>query len=235
MVDLHSLPAGTRPDNAVRNNGPDNLALERYKLRELAEGWPCYRDSCEWENLKSIFHPGAYIYTCWTGRTPYLDFIQRSKDGMDNGMFVHHRVHGTTTDIDADATRAVTKMKATITQRFDIDGCEADAESDCRFVFFWTKNEQGNWGANYVRHFYEKDKLIPVDPNRIPKVDHEKAMQYPYGYRYLAYCEETVLGIKCVYDLPSHRREAGTTINGEKHDMLYRQIKQWIDGENVEI
>ncbi|KAG8625923.1 hypothetical protein KVT40_006324 [Elsinoe batatas] len=222
MVDLHSLPAGTRPENAVRNNGPDNLALERYKLRELAEGWPCYRDSCEWENLKSIFHPGAYIYTCWTGRTPYLDFIQRSKDGMDNGC-------------SPPCTRAVTKMKATITQRFDIDGCEADAESDCRFVFFWTKNEKGNWGANYVRHFYEKDKLVPVDPNRIPKVDHEKAKQYPFGYRYLAYCEETVLGIKCVYDLPSHRREAGTTINGEKHDMLYRQIKQWMDGENVEI
>jgi hypothetical protein len=43
MVDLHSLPAGSRPDQAVRNNGPNDLALERFKLRELAEGWPCYR------------------------------------------------------------------------------------------------------------------------------------------------------------------------------------------------
>lgn len=43
MVDLHSLPAGTWPQNAIRNNGPDNLVLERAKLRELAEGWPCYR------------------------------------------------------------------------------------------------------------------------------------------------------------------------------------------------
>lgn len=43
MPDLHSLPAGSRPENAIRNNGPDDLALERYKLRELAEGWPCYR------------------------------------------------------------------------------------------------------------------------------------------------------------------------------------------------
>ena len=42
-VDLHSLPTGSRPDTAIRNNGPDNLAMERYKLRELAEGWPCYR------------------------------------------------------------------------------------------------------------------------------------------------------------------------------------------------
>ena len=43
MPDLHSLPAGSRPEKAIRNNGPDNLAFERYKLRELAEGWPCYR------------------------------------------------------------------------------------------------------------------------------------------------------------------------------------------------
>lgn len=43
MVDLHSLPEGSRPDNAYRNNGPTNLVLERYMLRELAEGWPSYR------------------------------------------------------------------------------------------------------------------------------------------------------------------------------------------------
>lgn len=43
MPDLHSLPVGTRPTNAIRNNGPDDLVLERFKLRELAEGWPMYR------------------------------------------------------------------------------------------------------------------------------------------------------------------------------------------------
>lgn len=43
MPDLHSLSAGSWPAKAVRNNGSDHLALERYKLRELAEGWPCYR------------------------------------------------------------------------------------------------------------------------------------------------------------------------------------------------
>jgi len=32
MPDFHSLPTGSRPDD---------LALEHYKIRELAEGWPC--------------------------------------------------------------------------------------------------------------------------------------------------------------------------------------------------
>ncbi|KAG9664940.1 hypothetical protein KCU64_g323, partial [Aureobasidium melanogenum] len=237
MVDLHSLPENSRPTTAFRNNGPDHLAMERYKLRELAEGWPCYRDSCEWENLKSIFHPGAYIYTSWTGRTHFEDFIKASQAGMDKGVFIMHRIHGSTTDINPEATRAVTKMKATITQRFEFeDGIEADAESDCRFVFFWSKDAQtGDWGANYVRHFYEKDKLIPVDPNRIPKIDAEAAKEYPIGYRYLAYCQERTMGVKVIRDLPGHRRESGSTVNGEKHDILYKQIKAWMDGENVEI
>ena len=43
MADIHSLPHGSRPESAIRNNGSDELALERFKLRELAEGWPCYR------------------------------------------------------------------------------------------------------------------------------------------------------------------------------------------------
>jgi hypothetical protein len=45
MTGLHSLPDGWRPDEktAIHNNGPDNLVVERLKLRELAEGWSCYR------------------------------------------------------------------------------------------------------------------------------------------------------------------------------------------------
>ncbi|KAK0319386.1 hypothetical protein LTR82_009451 [Friedmanniomyces endolithicus] len=85
MPDLHTLPAGSRPHKAIRNNGPTDLAIERFKLRELAEGWPMYRDSCEWENLASIFAPNAYIYTSWTGKTPYQNFIAASKAGMDDG------------------------------------------------------------------------------------------------------------------------------------------------------
>lgn len=112
-------------------------------------------DACEWENLKSIFHPDAYIYTTWTGRTHHLDFIAASQKGMDNGAFIMHRCHGISTDINREATRAVTKMKATITQRFDLGGVEADAESDCRFCFFWLK-DNGEWRARYVRHWYEK-------------------------------------------------------------------------------
>ncbi|EXJ86764.1 hypothetical protein A1O3_03718 [Capronia epimyces CBS 606.96] len=250
MPDLHSLPAGSRPEKAIRNNGPDELALERYKLRELAEGWPCYRDACEWENLRSIFHPSAYIYTTWTGRTFHLDFIKASQAGMDKGAFIMHRCHGTTTDISPDGTRAVTKMKATITQRFTIDGCEVDAESDCRFCFFWAKNtdvetdvntgvstpgaDYGKWQARFVRHWYEKDKLLPVNPAKVPVLDDAKLQSFPSGYRYLAYCQEATMGVTVMKDMPGHRRE-GNNPNGLKHDELYWQAKSWVEGREIKL
>ena len=79
---------------------------------------------------------------------------------MDNGAFIMHRCLGGTTDINLEATRAVTKLKATITQRFTLDGCKVDAEADCRFCFFWEKGlqetadiAQGEWRARLVRHW----------------------------------------------------------------------------------
>jgi hypothetical protein len=109
-------------------------------------------DACEWENFESIFHEGAFVYTTWTGRTPIKEFIRASQGGMDRGAFIMHRIHGSTTDIQGN--RAVTKMKATITQRFELNSCEVDAESDCRFCFFFEKRGD-KWGAVYVRHWYE--------------------------------------------------------------------------------
>ena len=157
-----------------------------------------------------------------------------------------HRVHGSTTDIDPEGTRAVTKMKATITQRFEglecVGGgtCEADAESDCRFAFFWQKETDGEgemageWRARFVRHWYEKDKLIPVNSARVPKLDEERLRGYPTGYRYLAYCQEETMGVKVLLDLPGHRREGGN-VNGQKHDLLYWQAKDWVEGKDVDI
>ena len=151
-------------------SGSPESALERWRIVELAQGWPLYRDAREWENFASIFHPeGAYVYTTWTGKTHINDFIEASKGSMESGAFIMHRIHGTSVDLLGD--RAICKMKATITQRFSLDGIEVDAESDCRFCFFFerytTSDGQSNWGAKLVRHWYEKDKLIPVDPRKV--------------------------------------------------------------------
>jgi hypothetical protein len=93
---------------------------------------------------------------------------------------------------------------------------------------FFEKDAAGKWGARFVRHFYEKDKLIAVDPRHIPEIDDEKLAVFPIGYRYLAYCQEACMpGIKVKRDMPGAR--------GEEHDHLLRQVKSWLDGVDVEI
>ncbi|KAF7316141.1 SnoaL-like domain-containing protein [Mycena indigotica] len=226
---LHALPAGWHPAHAVRNNGPDELAMHRFKLRELAEGWPMYRDAREWENFRSLFHPGAVVYTTWTGRIGLEEFIAVSQAGMDAGAHIMHRVHGCSVDIKPDARRAVVKMKATITQRFVLPGGIAvDAECDCRFCMFFARDPcQDTWGAVFVRHFYEKDRLVPVDPRRVPELDDARLAKLPEGYRFLAYCQEVCMGVKVKTDMPQMR--------GEAHDRLLAQCKAWLEGEDIEI
>ena len=79
------------------------------------------------------------MYTTWSDRITYKDFIASSKAGMEKGAFIMHRCHGTASNITADSLRAITKMKATITPRFTIKECGVDVEADCRFCFFFKK------------------------------------------------------------------------------------------------
>jgi hypothetical protein len=189
-------------------------------------------DACEWENFASIFHKGAHLYTTWSGKVLFTDFFAVSKAGMDRGAFIMHRCHGTTTDITPDGRRAVTKMKATISQRFVVEGVEVDVECDCRFCYFFEKVD-GRWGARFVRHWYEKDKVIPVNPAKLPQIDEARLATYPEGYKFLAYFQEQTMGVAIIKDMPGHNRHKDTP-SGDKHDLLYRQAKAWLEGENVD-
>ena len=70
-------------------------------------------------------------------------------------------------------------------------------------------------------------------------MDDEKLRTFPSGYRYLAYCQEETMGVKVLLDMPGHRREkgveGGSKACGEKHDQVYWQAKQWVEGQDVEI
>lgn len=183
---------------------------------------------------------------------------------MDAGVFIMHRCHGATTDLALEFGRAVTKMKATITQRFVLRGVEimgagggggvqgggeggegkgedveVDAEADCRFCFFWEKDPgTKEWRARFVRHWYEKDKLIPVNPARVPVLDERRLRTYPSGYRYLSYCQEVVEGRSVRRDMPGRVGEAeeegkkgDLNVNREEHDRLLGLCRRWVEGE----
>ncbi|KAI9710293.1 MAG: hypothetical protein M1820_002787 [Bogoriella megaspora] len=219
-------PLSTRPDKAARNNASDpddKHVLDRFKIREICEGWPTYRDGADWENFRSMFHDDAYIATSWN-QGPIDEFIEASKDAFakqNEGMFyILHRVTGQTVDVQGN--RAFSKMKVTITCRATIDGKEMDNEADCRFFFLLEKRE-GIWGVVFYTLLFDKDKMVPVNPTvggfNVP----ENLVEcYPSGYRYLCWLEARA-GRPPKLDLNAH---------GPERDILYGKCKDWLEGKD---
>lgn len=160
-----------------------------------------------------------YDNAAWSGGLTIDDFISASIEGRANGDFIMHRENGTLVDLNLATGRAVGKMKATITQRFNWDGVEFDVECDCRFINFCIK-EGGDWKVVYIKLFYEKDRLVPVDGKTVPKFDHAEMEKYTPGYQYLSVAQAR-LGHPILNDLP--------TMNNAAFYQLYEAMDAWLE------
>lgn len=225
-------------------NGSQEEILARYCITELCKGWPVYRDASEWQNYRSIFtKEGAYVWTsrltlnykrqsstnndpAWSGGLAIDDFIDVSIKGRAKGDFIMHRENGTLANVNLTKQRGIGKMKATITQRFtNIQGIPVDIECDCRFIFF-TKIENGERKAQYVRLFYEKDKMVAVNGKDVPVFPQEVLDQYTEGYKYLAAAQHS-LGHSVLKNLPN------PTNKGWQE--MYAAMADWLDGKDINL
>jgi len=221
------------PTNSSSLNGSDQDSLERWKIRELMEGFPAHRDACEWSKMRALFaSEDAYVFTTWSGGVPVDEFIKISEAGFKKGARIAHRVNGGTVDIATSGkgkgTRALGKLKATITQRFVTqteqgERCEVDVDADCRLCFFAERKTDG-WKTHFFKGFYEKDRICPVDPRKVPAIDDAKLNAFPAGYRHLAYYQSATYQIKM--DLPQSE--------GQAHDQFYKSFIKWLDGASIE-
>ncbi|RDW92896.1 nuclear transport factor 2 family protein [Aspergillus mulundensis] len=214
----------TQPKTWCHLNGSPSEILDRYCVSELCQSWPVYRDASEWRNYRDAFvKDGAFVFTTWSGGLSIDDFISTSIEGRANGDFIMHRVNGVLVDLNPKNDRAVGKMKATITQRFHFDGVDFDVECDCRFINFCLKTD-GQWKVVYIKLFYEKDQMVPVDGQNVPSFGRDELSQYPAGYQYLAAAQKR-LGHPILDDLP--------TMNNAAFFKLYEAMDAWLEGRHV--
>ncbi|KAI9034925.1 uncharacterized protein KD926_005019 [Aspergillus affinis] len=219
--------ADTFATKALRNNARgwnlDKEALERFKIREICEGWGSHREAAEWENYRSMFFDDAYIATSW--KQGNIDkFILASKEGFAESssfMYIIHRICGTSVEVNPELSRAVCKM-VTITCRFTFDDVEMDNESDSRF-FFLLEKRWGRWGVCFLTLLFDKDKFILVNPARIFHIPEEEVDKFPSGYRYLAWAEVKI----------GHPPKLNLNSHGPERDILYGKCKDWLDGKRV--
>lgn len=144
--------------------------------------------------------------------------------GRANGDFIAHRENGTLANVNLSKDRGVGKMKATITQRFILQGVPIDIDCDCRFIFCRVENNE--WKVQYVKLFYEKDKVVPVDGKTVPDFPKEELEKYTPGYQYLSIAQHS-LGHPILNDLPDANNEGFTA--------MYKAMADWIEGKDVHL
>ncbi|KAK4443266.1 hypothetical protein QBC34DRAFT_311388 [Podospora aff. communis PSN243] len=210
-------------------NGSAAQLLDRLAVAELCKGWPVYRDASEWGNYRDLFTEDGTVWTTWSGPRHISDFISISQAGKKAGVFIMHRECGTLAELSkAHPNRAVGKMKATITHRFTFPESQFDVDCDCRFIFFAQRDpESGEWKARYVKLFYEKDKVVPVDGRTAPVFEKEELERYPAGYCYLG-AAQARLGYEIDVCLP-------TPFNGGLYERMYGEMEKWLGGEEVDL
>jgi len=109
----------------------------------------------------------------------------------------------------------------TISQRASVEGVLCDVVCTGRFYDFFEKRK-GEWGMLLRQPIYEKDRIDPLDPGAVLKLDPELLAQFPEGYRHLAYLQSRI-GYPVKRDLPG--------LTGPEVERLYARGAEWLAGK----
>ena len=196
----------------------DELREDKLAIRELIDNWALWRDAGDWERFKTVWHSDGWMSATWFQGSAEK-FIEVSREGFNKGVSILHFLGGVTCDIAGN--RAVAQTKMTISQRSTVDGVLVDVLCTGRFYDFLEKRD-GKWGFVRRQPVYEKDRMDPVAPSAVLKLDAELLGKFPEGYRHLAYLQ-TKAGFKVdKYALPG--------LKNESVYKLYAEGKAWLEG-----
>lgn len=191
---------------------------ERSAIREMLENWAVWRDAGDWERFRTVWQDDGRMMATWFQGTAD-DFIQMSREGFAKGVRILHFLGGSS--IDVVGGRAIAQTKMTISQRSLVEGIECDVVCTGRFYDFVEKVDE-RWGVVLRQPIYEKDRIDPVDPSAVLKLDRERLMSFPEGYRHLAYLQVGI-GYPVKRDMPG--------LAGPEVEALYARGSGWLRGE----
>ncbi|MGD0919103.1 MAG: nuclear transport factor 2 family protein [Thermodesulfobacteriota bacterium] len=194
-----------------------DLTADKLAIRETVENWAVWRDAGDWERFATVWHLDGWMTATWF-QGPAREFIEVSREGFNKGVSILHFLGGWTCEIVG--ARAISQTKMTINQRAPLEGVLVDVVCTGRFYDFFEKRE-GRWGIVRRQPIYEKDRLDPLDPSAVLKLDKEWLACFPEGYRHLGYLQSKN-GFNVKTDLPGLR--------GPAVEKLYAEGKAWLAG-----
>ena len=192
--------------------------VDRQLIRDVVSNWAVWRDAGDWERFRGVWHPDGRMMATWFQGSAER-FIEVSREGWNKGVNILHFLGGSA--IDVAGTRAVAQTKMTISQRAMVDDVACDVVCTGRFYDFFERRGDA-WRILLRQPIYEKDRLDPVDPAATLKLDASLLLQFPEGYRHLAYVQ-TKIGYTVKRDMP--------TLKGPEVERLYATGAAWLAGK----
>ena len=191
-------------------------------IRRMLDRWVLWRDGGDWDRFATLWHPEGIMMATWF-QGPFAGFIRAMRDGWNKGPVTLHSLGGSTIEVAGDRALAQTKM--TISQRALVPGEDGSVLCDVvctgRFYDFVTLHE-GEWKLLLRQPIYEKDRIDPVDPAALLKLDGKVLSNMPAGYRHLAYVQ-TRMGHQVKLDMP--------TLHDHEAQALQRRGDRWLSGD----
>lgn len=192
-------------------------SADRLEIRALVENWAVWRDARMWDRFRTVWHTDGRMMATWF-QGDFEEFIAVSEAGYRRGVRILHFLGGSS--IDVAGTRAIAQTKMTISQRAPVDGVICDVVCTGRFFDFIEKRGD-RWGLVLRQPIYEKDRLDPVDPSAVLKLDADLLTRFPEGYRHLAYLQ-TRIGYTVKTDMPG--------LDGPEVEALQAAGDAWLAG-----
>ena len=198
----------------------ETALIERARIREVIENWVLWRDSGDWERFRTVWHPEGRMMATWFQGSAER-FIEVSREGWNKGVSILHFLGGSS--IDVVGARAIAQTKMTISQRAEVDAVACDVLCTGRFYDFFEKRDE-RWAIVLRQPIYEKDRIDPIDPGTVLKLDASLLVEFPEGYRHLAYAQ-TRIGFTVKRDMPM--------LKGAEVERLYADGASWLAGKSL--
>ena len=195
-----------------------STSADREAIREIIEQWVIYSDSGDWERFAQLWHEDGWMTATWL-QAPAREFVRARRAGFERGVSILHFLGGFSCDIVAE--RAVAQTKMTINQRASVEGVLCDVVCTGRFYDF-LERRAGRWGMVRRQPIYEKDRIDPVTPGAVLRLDPQLLQSFPEGYRHLAYLQ-TRIG----YEV---KRSGLPGLRGPEVERLYEEGRAWLAG-----
>ena len=194
-------------------------------IRQMIERWAVWRDAGDWARFATVWHPQGVMMATWF-QGPYADFIRVTQEGWAKGVSILHFLGGSAIEVNGD--RAIAQTKMTISQRGQVEGENGPVLCDvvCTGRFYdFVVREGGQWQLLHRQPIYEKDRIDPVDPTAVLRLDSQALATFPEGYRHLAYIQ-TRIGYQVKLDMPM--------LKGPEVQALYARGGRWLAGAPIE-